>query len=72
MERSPIVDELVDIVKERDDYIVELEREIKRLKKLPAKPSIQPSKLKQKVRIPTSDKRPESEKQKKTLATHHS
>lgn len=65
-ERTPIVDELLDIVKERDDYIEELEREIRRLKKLPAKPAIKPSTLREKISPPADSKRPGSEKQKKT------
>lgn len=62
-ERIPLVDQLVDLVKERDDYISELEREIKRLKKLPQRPTLSPSKLKEdKKSLPTNGKRPGSVK----------
>ena len=65
-ERTPIVDQLIDLVKERDDYIKDLEREIKRLKKLPQKPAISPSKLKEpKVKDPLA-KRAGSLKAQKT------
>jgi hypothetical protein len=37
-ERTPLVDQLLEIVKERDDHIHDLENEIARLKKLPSKP----------------------------------
>jgi hypothetical protein len=66
-ERIPLVDQLVDLVKERDDYISELEQEIKRLKKLPQRPKLNASKLKQdKKALSTSEKRPGSVKTKKS------
>lgn len=72
-ERTPLVDQLLDIVKERDDYIRELEDEINRLKKLPRKPAFDNKKKpSQDKKIPLG-KRPGSKKAKKTaeLPVHH-
>lgn len=67
-ERAPIVDQLIDLVKERDDYILELEREIKRLKKLPQRPKLSPSKLKAGMKgLSAEPKRAGSAKVKKTM-----
>ena len=67
VERTPLVDQLIDLVKERDDYISKLEEEIKRLKKLPQKSSLTPSKIKKGDNYPSKGiRRPGSDKAKKT------
>lgn len=66
-EKTPLVDELLGLVKERDLYIEELEREVRRLKKLPQKPSIQSSQLNNGGKANRGcGKRPGSAKLKKT------
>jgi hypothetical protein len=64
-ERTPLVDQLLDILKERDDYIRDLEEELRRTKKLPAKPKFDKLKVKKEKQTKTG-KRPGSSKKKKT------
>lgn len=64
-ERTPLVDQLLEIVKERDDYIRELEEELRRTKKLPSKPKFDKSSAK-KEKQEKDGKRPGSLKEKKT------
>jgi hypothetical protein len=67
-ERTPLVNQLLKIVKNCEDYIRELEEEIRRIKKLPARPKFDkkiPGKGRKKL---TSDKRAGSAKAHKTKA----
>jgi len=72
-ERTPLVDQLLDIVKEREDYIRELEEEINRLKRLPRKPAFEDKKKTSQDQKIRPNKRPGSDKVKKTaeLPVHH-
>src|SRR5688572_1344553 len=65
-ERTPLVDQLLEILKERDDYIKDLEVEINRLKKLPSKPKFELNKKKKPKEKDASKKRAGSEKKAKT------
>jgi len=61
-ERTPLEDQLIDLLKQRDDYIRDLENEMNRLKKLPPKPTFEKkrdNKNKQKIK---EEKRPGSAK----------
>jgi Transposase IS66 family len=64
-ERTPLVDQLLEILKERDDYINDLEDELNRLKKLPPKPTLDKGKA-SKDTHKSEGKRPGSKKEKKT------
>lgn len=65
-ERTPLVDQLLEILKERDDYIKDLEVEIKRIKRLPAKPKLDRNKKKSQKPNSVDDKRAGSFKAHKT------
>jgi len=64
-ERRPLVDQLLEILKERDDYIHDLEKELPRIKKLPQKPVLDKGKS-PKDSNKREGKRPGSKKEKKT------
>jgi len=64
-ERTPLVDQLLDILKERDDYIRDLEEELRRTKKLPPKPTFEKASSR-KTPPQKTGKRPGSSKEKKT------
>ena len=64
-ERTHLVEQLLEIMRDDKAYIKELEDEIRRLKKLPHKPQIAPN-HKKKKEINPSDKRAGSYKEKKT------
>lgn len=73
-ERTPLVDQLFEILNERDEYISELEAELKRLNKLSIKPTFKENKKKsQKKPLEPGAKRPGSAKENKTetLQIHH-
>jgi len=65
----PVVQKLIEIIEQQSKIIEYLEAEIKRLKGLPAKPNIKPSKIENKdknLKLKTGSKRPGSEKRSKT------
>jgi len=73
-ERTPLVDQLLEILNERDEYIGELETEIKRLNRLSIKPTFNKNKKPhEKKPLEPGEKRPGSAKEQKTqsLQIHH-
>ena len=65
-ERSPLVDQLIDLLRERDGYIQDLEEELQRLKKLPKKPEINKESARKDKKKKDAGKRPGSAKAQKT------
>jgi len=65
-ERTPLVEQLLEILRDDRAYIQELEQEINRLKKLPSKPRIVSNKTSVKEKSCPIGKRPGSSKEQKT------
>ena len=66
IERRPLVDQLIDLLKQRDDYIRDLEDEMSRLKKLPTKPTFDKKRNNKNKQKTNDGKRPGSAKAHKT------